>query len=77
MQYHRHQKHMITFPKGIGSNPKPIPENVIPCFKLNGEVGLPTSPYNYYTGSIPLYVYENVNDIESTLWIFQYERAVK
>lgn len=39
MQYHRHQKHMITFLKGMGSGPKPIPGNGIPCFKLNGEVG--------------------------------------
>lgn len=39
LKNHRHLKHMITFPKRMGLGPKPITGNVIPWFKVDGEVG--------------------------------------
>lgn len=39
MQNHAHLKHANSFPKGMGSGPKPIPlGNVVPYLKLHGEV---------------------------------------
>lgn len=69
MQNHAHLKHANSFPKGMGSGPKPIPlGNVVPYLKLHGEVARMLLRHTNTILVQQHYIYRNVNATESTLW---------